>query len=168
MLELLFVVSREEAEDPRTGPLALPARLDDAEGSPFGFASRPARTESLEPPYPSDPYRPAYLPPPLAIDVARDVPTAEPLWFHLPSVMPDDERVHPVEHPNGARRVAGVTLTAPVPLGARSSAIAAALGIEVALGPHHLTLRLDGAGLAGRVVLPHERLPLTLEGLPSS
>lgn len=167
VLELLAVVCRAEAEDPRVAPLSLPARLDQPGASPFGIASRPTRAARPDPDYPHVVYRPSYLPPPLGIPVARDVPVSEPLWFHLPfgTSRSARERYGEPAHPNGARRLGALALATPAPLGSRSASIAAALGIDTRADAdaHRLTLRFEGETLADDRFEPHARLPLTID-----
>ena len=167
MFELLFLVSAEEAEAPRTAPLALGARFGGADASPFGFASRPAGAASRAAPWPHVTYRPAYLPPGPAVDVAVGVPPSEPLWFHLAFLDPDGAAHRAADaprHPNGAARLDAVTLATPVPLGERSRRIAAGLGVALADGApaHRVTLRFDG-GRRGERLVPDARLPLAIE-----
>jgi len=173
MLELLFVVSREEAGSDRSAPLALLARRDDAAASPFGFASRSIDASRPEPPYPHTPYCPVYLPAGARIALARGVPLGEPLWFHLPFFMPGDGESEIASraslatgaaHPNGLRRLDTVTLSSLGPLGVRSAEIAERLGIVRDDGGarHRLTLAFDG-GRRGRRIEPHAELPLTID-----
>ena len=166
-IELLIIADRDEAGDARTAPLALLPRLDCSWASPFGLASRATDASIPGPPWDCVNYRPDYLPKSLAIGVARGIPPDEPLWFHLPFVMPDgvaaDRRLAGA-HSNGVGCLDAVSLTSPDGFGAASMNMAAALGVGLDTDisrPRSMTLRFDGEA-QGLSLVPHPRLPLTV------
>ena len=88
-LELLWVENRLEAQSPEVRETRLWERWQQraAGACPFGLVFRPGPRGPVVPPT-SWTYAPRYFPPGFSIEVARDVPSNEPLLFYLPFARP--------------------------------------------------------------------------------
>jgi hypothetical protein len=140
MLELLWVEDPGEAQSEQTAPTKLWERWSDriAGACPFGIATRPVRNAEDDPPFPALEYRPSWLAPDLKIHISP-AGLNEPMWLYMPFLREFDYRRHFVEHPNGAREITRLTLTARGPL--RSAAAEACIRNAVVnsqLGSEHL------------------------------
>lgn len=166
-IELLWVADAAELASERTRPTRLGERLADAAASPFGICFRPAAGARAAP-FPAWSYVPAYLPPGMTIEIARDAPLSEPMWFHLaaataPEAAPPARR-QPLAHPVGLREITSVVVTVP---GARAWSAAAQAAIatgRLALREgeaHLLEIGFDGE-TCGRVHDLRPALPLVL------
>jgi hypothetical protein len=84
-LELLWVENRLEAQSPEARDTRLWERWQQraAGACPFGLVFRPGPRGPDAPPA-SWIYAPRYFPPGFSIEVARDLPSNEPLLFYLP------------------------------------------------------------------------------------
>ncbi|MDH5546056.1 MAG: glyoxalase-like domain protein [Gammaproteobacteria bacterium] len=114
MLELLWLEDEEESSSPLTAPTQLfhRAGLRDPGTSPFGVCFRPSPTETAVS-FPSWQYRPRYLPAHLSVEIAKDMPYVEPLWFYLGfSHRPDQAATPPnMQHACGFKEVTQVRIT---------------------------------------------------------
>ncbi len=155
-LELVWVHDPAEAQSKATAPTRIGSRWAGRRtgSSPFGVGLRPTQPGTADDvPFPAWAYRPAYLPAPLAIQIADDVPLAEPLWFHLGFARrPDDPgwpNRQPLEHAAGFGEITWVRLSGP---GLRhpseaGQAIVRSAAIELADAPEHLAeVTFDGGG----------------------
>ncbi len=159
MLEFLFVDDLWGLENPSAAILGLEERFTNGGASPFGICSRRSGSDNENAWYPHEAYRPGYLPEPLHVQVATDVSTTEPLWFHLPFVksafeMPNAEDSEPRDHASGATQLTACSIESPSEWSAQSSAIATSMGIALVHGDRHcLHLDFDG-GQAEKLTLP--------------
>jgi hypothetical protein len=154
-LELVWVHDPSEAQNEPTAPTRIWSRWAGRRtgASPFGIGLRPTHPGAVEVPFPAWDYRPAYLPAPLAIQLAHDVPLAEPLWFHLGfGRRPDDPgrlNRQPLEHVAAFGEITGVRLSGPG-LGHPSEAglsVARSAPVELADTPEHMAeVTFDGGG----------------------
>jgi hypothetical protein len=132
---------------------------------PFGVVARPALDEiDTEPGFATWRYTPPYLPAGLAIDVAEDVPLAEPALFYV-----DFRRVRacpkpePIDHAVPLTTVCAARISGPVPEelspGARALVHAQTMRFEEA--PDY-TLTLDFSGAPDATADLRGELPLVL------
>lgn len=157
-LELLWIEDGAEVASDVTRPTQLAERLRSGTASPFGICFRPSSGPAAVP-FPAWDYRPAYLPAGMAIQVGRDVPLAEPMWFYLaqaraPQLVP--------EHAAGLRAITSVTVTVPGVSGWSAAARAAMEegGVLLLEGEAHcLEIGFDGAA-SGRIHDFRPMLPL--------
>lgn len=119
MLEFLWIDNEEEIQSEITRPTLLHERLhrSDPMVSPFGVCFRPANREAASAPFPAWSYKPAYLPDHLRIEIGRDTPLAEPMWFFLsfsarPDQAPPGSR-QPLQHANGFREITSARIAVP-------------------------------------------------------
>jgi hypothetical protein len=117
MLELLWVEDRQEARSSQTATTLLWERWSSRQSGacPFGIVARPADTTMSSAPFPAREYRPEWLAPDLKIYLA---PTGveEPMWLFMPFLRRLHYTQRFVAHPNGAREITKMTLTAPTPV----------------------------------------------------
>jgi hypothetical protein len=157
-LELLWVADDAEVDSDLTRPTQLGERLRPGPASPFGICLRPSLGQAANP-LPSWDYRPAYLPEGMAIQIGRDVPLAEPMWFFIaqaraPQDVPD--------HAAGLCAITSVKVTVPGVSGWSAAARAAMEedGVVLVEGEEHcLEIGFDGAA-SGRVQDFRPELPL--------
>jgi hypothetical protein len=152
-LELVWVRDPAEAQSEPVGPTRIWSRWVGRRtgASPFGLGLRPARPGADGVPFPAWEYRPAYLPAPVAIHVGRDVPLAEPFWFHLGFARRPDDLARPtrqpLQHTAGfseitAVRLAGLGLGKPSEVG---RAVALLAAVELTEAPEPLAeMTFDG------------------------
>ncbi|SFU52855.1 VOC family protein [Pseudoduganella namucuonensis] len=143
-IELLWIADEREIVSESTRPTGLHERLSGTRGvSPFGICFRPSGSETPAP-FPAWAYRPAYLPAGMSIDIGRDVPPSEPMWFFLsngaPPVEAPPERRQALEHAAGLREITSLTVTMPGAEGGSAAALAAVESGAVSIreGGRHL------------------------------
>ncbi len=111
MLELLWVEELDEVKSERTKPMRLYERceLRANNKSPFGIAFRPTDELDEKAPFPVWDYHPIYLPDFLKIQVAKETPLSEPMYFYLSFAARQDtyakEKKEPLEHKIPLREV---------------------------------------------------------------
>jgi hypothetical protein len=104
MLELLWVENMEEVTSSKTKPMKLYEKcmLRGKGISPFGLGFRRTKEMDDNAPFPSWDYQPIYLPDTLRIQVAKDTPISEPMYFYLFFAIRQDqyaeEKKEPIEH----------------------------------------------------------------------
>ena len=104
MLELLWVENLEEVQNERTKPMRLYERCLSSKNaiSPFGIAFRPTMGINEIVPFPVWDYHPIYLPDFLKIQVAKNTPLSEPMYFYLNFATRQAEtsirKTEPMEH----------------------------------------------------------------------
>lgn len=114
MLELLWVENMEEVTSNRTKPMKLYEKcmLRGKGISPFGLGFRRTNEIDDNAPFHAWNYQPIYLPGTLRIQVAKDTPISEPMYFYLFfSVRQDqytEEKKEPIEHKVPLREVTSV------------------------------------------------------------
>jgi hypothetical protein len=115
MIELLWVSDPEEAQSQIAKPTLLWERWSGRHGgtSPFGICVRPADPK-ITPAFPAWEYRPPYLPDPLVIHIA-EAGVEEPMWVYMGFMRQGDRERRFVAHPNGVRKITGLSLTSPTP-----------------------------------------------------
>ncbi|MDN4054600.1 VOC family protein [Massilia sp. YIM B02763] len=148
-IELLWIEDEAEVDSDLTRPTQLGERLRAGTASPFGICFRPSSGPATVP-FPAWDYRPAYLPAGMAIQVGRDVPLAEPMWFYLAQARAPQAFA---EHAAGLREITSVKVMVPG-VSAWSAAARAAMeegGIVLVEGEAHcLEIGFDGAA-SGRI-----------------
>ncbi|MEO8018568.1 MAG: VOC family protein [Pseudomonadota bacterium] len=164
-LELVWVENRMEAQSPEVRETRLWERWQQrASGaSPFGLVFRPGHRGPAAPPS-SWTYAPRYFPPGFSIEVARDVPSNEPLLFYLPfASSPLVENFDLAEGAVHIGPVTGATIHLPQTdaLSPGLSALVAAGAIAVEPAREHL-LDLFHAGGSSQVLDLRPQLPLRL------
>ncbi len=119
MLEFLWVEDDREIRSERARPTRLQERLSrtDPRVSPFGVCFRPSGPSEQSAPFPMWSYKPPYLPDHLHIEIGRDTPMEEPMWFFITfSSRPDRVpagSIQPLEHAGGFREITSVRITIP-------------------------------------------------------
>lgn len=167
-LELLWVCDEDEAQSEPARRTRLFERWSQrsAGACPFGIVLRPAAaTPQAEAPFPTWAYRPAYLEPPNDLDVALDVPLAEPALFYVAFARPRGSAAgEPAAHGIPVGDVTAVTIDGPAasPRSAAAEAITA-LGLVTYRPAKSWVLHLvfDG-GKSGQLEDMRPELPLTL------
>lgn len=165
MLELLWVVDRDELESGTTRPLGLAERFAARKhlGSPFGFVFKPDNPECGNVcPFPFRTYQPNYLPETLDIKVAEATPLVEPLYAFLDFLPPLPKCVE--EHPCGVETLTNVLLTIPCPgtLSSVAHMVDALPGVSVRVGKEHLLELCFDDGKRGVRHDMRPRLPVIL------
>jgi hypothetical protein len=164
MLELLWVENPVEAQSEQTAPTRLWERWSKRRSgaSPFGIIVRSANGMPTPVPFPAIWYRPIWLPPDLQVYIAL-TGVEEPMWIFMPFLRRIQHEQRFVEHPNGAREITRLTLTAPVPLQSAAALALRKTVISDLEGPEHLlTIELDH-GLRNEVADFRPRLPLVFQ-----
>ena len=117
MLELLWIDNPEEAQSELAKPTRLLERctLPHTDVSPFGICFRPNSQSEKKAPFPTWEYKPLYLPSSLVIEVGKDTPLSEPMWFYLAfASRPDSavpEKRQAIAHEIGFKEITAATIT---------------------------------------------------------
>jgi len=114
-LELMWVSDEAEVQSEGVAPTNLWQRWSGrSEGvAPFGAVFRRSGPHAESAPFSTWSYRPPYLPPGLSIEVANDVPLAEPGLFYLPFVHRAGPTAEPTDHGVPITRILGVVFGLP-------------------------------------------------------
>jgi glyoxalase-like protein len=166
-LELLWVHDVEEARSERVRPTRLLDRWSMRHGGacPFGIALRPAIEDVyIAPPFRTWRYAPAYLPEGMAIEVAEDVPLAEPAIFYLGFQRGRARSAtEPIDHAPPLTTIARATIAGPMPELPSDAARAVEATGQVAFAravDYAVTLTFSGAAEVTADLRPE--LPLVL------
>jgi len=104
MLELLWVENLDDVRNELTKPMRLYERCLSRTNnfSPLGIAFRPTKGKTEIAPFPVWDYHPIYLPDFLKIQVAKNTPLSEPMYFYLNFATRQAEtsirKTEPMEH----------------------------------------------------------------------
>ncbi len=155
-LELIWLTDPEVARSPAIRRTCLAERVDPTQpGNPLGFGLRSTVTPVRPAPFAAWSYGPPYLPAgaSFAVSTSSEI-VREPFLFVLPWARTPGWEVPP--HPNGARRMTGVTLVHPAPV---SDELKSFVGLgEVSWE--------DGPGPAVRIELDRGERGLELDARP--
>ena len=164
-LELLWVENRIEAQSPEARDTRLWERWQQRSSGacPFGLVFRPGPMGPRVPPT-SWTYTPRYFPPGFSIEVARDLPSNEPLLFYLPFASPSlVENIVPAGAAVHIGPIRGATIHVP-----HADALSPALSSLVASGviavepAREYLLDLFHSGGPSQVLDVRPQLPLRL------
>jgi len=165
-LELAWVHDVAEARSDLARPTRLLDRWAMRRGGacPFGLVFRPSIDDVSAPPFRTWRYTPPYLPEGMAIEVAEDVPLAEPEIFHL-SFQRGRARGgrEPIDHALPLTTIARATIAGPMPERLSEAARAAEATGQIAFAraaDYVVTLAFSGGPASTADLRPE--LPLVL------